>query len=91
MAAAIRNRRSRTRTEVQDKVRDHRLAATAATLRGVFALDDDAATWVSAGEATTLDTVPAGTSFSVPPVLFAKISDDDLERFRDRFGASETD
>jgi methionyl-tRNA synthetase len=59
---------------------------TAATLRDVFALADDTATWVSPEAATSLGAVPAGTAFTVPPVLFAKISDDDLDAYRERFG-----
>jgi methionyl-tRNA synthetase len=62
---------------------------TAATLRDVFALDGDAATWVTPEAATSLDAVPAGTAFSVPPVLFAKITDEDLEGYRDRFGGGD--
>lgn len=64
---------------------------SAATLRGVFALDADTETWVTPAAATALDTVPAGTGFTVPPVLFAKISDEDLEGFRERFGAGSVD
>ncbi len=30
--------------------------------------------------------VPAGTPFTVPPVLFAKITDEDLESYKERFG-----
>jgi methionyl-tRNA synthetase len=62
------------------------IPATAKAMRGVFALADDTAPWVTAAEATALDTVPVGTSFTVPPVLFAKITDEDLEAFRVRFG-----
>ncbi|RKN41310.1 methionine--tRNA ligase [Streptomyces hoynatensis] len=58
---------------------------TARALRGVFARED-AATWVTAEEATALDLVPAGTGFTVPPVLFAKITEEDLEGYRERFG-----
>ncbi|MFD2793426.1 methionine--tRNA ligase [Promicromonospora vindobonensis] len=67
------------------------IPASAATLRGVFALDADTATWITPEAATSLDTVPAGASFAVPPVLFAKISDEDLEGFRERFGAGPVD
>ena len=57
----------------------------------MFALDADTATWITPEAATSLDAVPAGASFSVPPVLFAKISDEDLEGFRERFGAGSVD
>ncbi|ARQ67686.1 methionine--tRNA ligase [Streptomyces marincola] len=61
------------------------------TLRSVFATGaggDGERTdgWVTAEAARSLDSVPAGTDFTVPPVLFAKITDDDLEGFRQRFG-----
>ncbi|MEH6374353.1 methionine--tRNA ligase [Streptomyces sp. KLMMK] len=62
---------------------------TAAALRFVFDLDDDARTWVTKDEARSLSFVPAGTAFSVPPVLFAKITEDDLEAYRERFGGGE--
>jgi methionyl-tRNA synthetase len=63
--------------------------AAARAMRGAFALPDDTATWVSAEQAAALDAVPAGTAFTVPPVLFAKITEDDLNAYRDRFGGGE--
>ncbi|MFD7548237.1 methionine--tRNA ligase [Streptomyces sp. NPDC059816] len=65
------------------------IPATAKTMRGVFALEGDTAPWVTPAEASALVTVPVGTSFTVPPVLFAKITDEDLEAFRVRFGGGE--
>ncbi|MEV5973053.1 methionine--tRNA ligase [Streptomyces sp. NPDC051921] len=62
------------------------IPSTAAAMRGAFALANDTATWVTADEAAALDAVPAGTAFTVPPVLFAKITEEDLESFRTRFG-----
>ncbi|MFG3346031.1 methionine--tRNA ligase [Streptomyces sp. NPDC048018] len=62
------------------------IPTTAAALRGAFALPDDTATWVTPEQAAALDAVPAGTAFTVPPVLFAKITEEDLEAFRVRFG-----
>ncbi len=41
---------------------------------------------MTADEARTLASVPAGTPFTVPPVLFAKITEDDLEAYKERFG-----
>ncbi|MFD9126418.1 methionine--tRNA ligase [Kitasatospora sp. NPDC059571] len=62
----------------------------AKAVRASFALDRDAAaatpTWVDADRAGALDLVPAGTAFSVPPVLFAKITDEDLAAWTERFG-----
>ncbi|MDI9887103.1 methionine--tRNA ligase [Streptomyces sp. HNM0645] len=65
------------------------IPTTAAAMRGAFALEGDTATWVTAEQATALDTVPAGTAFTVPPVLFTKITDEDLESYRARFGGAE--
>ncbi|MFJ4847705.1 MULTISPECIES: methionine--tRNA ligase [unclassified Streptomyces] len=62
------------------------IPASAAAMRGAFALADDTAVWVTADEARALSAVPAGTAFTVPPVLFAKITDEDLDAYRERFG-----
>ncbi|MFJ6773794.1 methionine--tRNA ligase [Kitasatospora sp. NPDC091257] len=68
------------------------IPATAAAMRGAFALPEDspAATrdWIAPQEARALDLVPAGTAFTVPPVLFAKITDEDLAAWTARFGGS---
>ncbi|MFJ5270690.1 methionine--tRNA ligase [Streptomyces sp. NPDC088358] len=64
------------------------IPASAKAMRSAFALTDDTATWVSAAEAKSLDAVPAGTAFTVPPVLFAKITDEDLESYKERFGGA---
>ncbi|MDX2704410.1 methionine--tRNA ligase [Streptomyces sp. PA03-6a] len=62
------------------------IPATAAAMRGAFALTDDTAAWVAPEEARALAAVPAGTAFTVPPVLFAKITEEDLDAYRERFG-----
>ncbi|MFJ4439769.1 methionine--tRNA ligase [Streptomyces sp. NPDC088923] len=62
---------------------------TAKAMRTAFRLEGDTATWISRDEAKTLTAVPAGTPFIVPPVLFAKLTDDDLEVFKERFGGAE--
>ncbi|MGW1193578.1 methionine--tRNA ligase [Streptomyces sp. NPDC002559] len=64
------------------------IPTSAAAMRGAFALENDTATWVTAEQAKSLDTVPAGTAFTVPPVLFAKITEEDLESYRERFGGA---
>ncbi|MET8291561.1 methionine--tRNA ligase [Streptomyces sp. NPDC051639] len=64
------------------------IPASAKAMRSAFALPDDTAAWVSAEEAKSLDAVPAGTAFTVPPVLFAKITDEDLESYKERFGGA---
>lgn len=62
------------------------IPASSAAMRAAFALKDDTATWVTAAEAKALDSVPSGTPFTVPPVLFAKLTEDDLEAYKERFG-----
>ncbi|TXS71844.1 methionine--tRNA ligase [Streptomyces sp. sk2.1] len=64
------------------------IPTSAAAMRGTFALENDTATWVTAEQAKSLDTVPASTAFTVPPVLFAKITEEDLESYRERFGGA---
>ncbi|MEU4362297.1 methionine--tRNA ligase [Promicromonospora sp. NPDC023987] len=90
-AAAVTLRTAMNLIHLYAVVSEPFIPASAATLRGVFALDADTATWITPEAATSLDAVPAGASFSVPPVLFAKISDEDLEGFRERFGAGPVD
>ncbi|MGW6732216.1 methionine--tRNA ligase [Streptomyces sp. NPDC055013] len=62
------------------------IPSSAAAMRQAFALKNDTATWVSPEEARSLTAVPAGTPFTVPPVLFAKLTDEDLEAYKERFG-----
>ncbi|MGK5642200.1 methionine--tRNA ligase [Streptomyces sp. URMC 126] len=65
------------------------IPATAAAMRSAFALAGDDRTWVTRDEARSLSSVPAGTPFTVPPVLFAKITEEDLESYRERFGGGD--
>jgi methionyl-tRNA synthetase len=65
------------------------IPGSAKAMRSAFELADDTAPWVTAEQARSLDTVPAGTGFTVPPVLFAKITEDDLASYRERFGSAE--
>ncbi|MFD4560163.1 methionine--tRNA ligase [Streptomyces sp. NPDC058469] len=65
------------------------IPASSAAMRAAFALPADTATWVSPEEAKSLTTIPAGTPFTVPPVLFAKLTDEDLETYKERFGGVE--
>ncbi|WP_432157184.1 methionine--tRNA ligase [Streptomyces sp. bgisy153] len=65
------------------------IPASSKTMREAFALTDDTATWVTEAEAKALTSVPAGTAFTVPPVLFAKLTDDDLATYKERFGGQE--
>ncbi|MFG2697434.1 methionine--tRNA ligase [Kitasatospora sp. NPDC048407] len=65
------------------------IPTAAKTIRESFTLDGDTRTWISADEARSLSLVPAGTGFTVPPVLFAKITDEDLATWTERFGGGE--
>jgi methionyl-tRNA synthetase len=62
------------------------IPTSAAAMRGAFALENDTATWVTPEQARSLTSIPAGTPFTVPPVLFAKLTDDDLDAYKERFG-----
>ncbi|BBA98844.1 putative methionyl-tRNA synthetase [Actinacidiphila reveromycinica] len=62
------------------------IPASARAMRAAFDLPGDTAPWVTADQARALATLPAGTPFTVPPVLFAKITDDDLAGYTERFG-----
>ncbi|MCX2734296.1 methionine--tRNA ligase [Saccharopolyspora sp. NFXS83] len=64
------------------------IPAAAQAMRAAFASDDPARRWVSADEAKSFALIEAGTGFTIPPVLFAKITEDDLESYRTRFGGS---
>ncbi|MFJ2025688.1 methionine--tRNA ligase [Streptomyces sp. NPDC087897] len=64
------------------------IPTSAATMRGAFTLPNDTATWPTPAQAKSLSTIPPGTPFTVPPVLFTKITDEDLESYRARFGGA---
>ena len=65
------------------------IPASSAAMRQAFQLKEDTATWISAEEARSLSAVPAGTPFTVPPVLFAKLTEEDLETYKERFGGDQ--
>ncbi|MGC0330709.1 methionyl-tRNA synthetase [Streptomyces sp. SAI-170] len=65
------------------------IPSTSAAMRQAFSLTEDTATWVSQDEAKALTSVPAGTPFTVPPVLFAKLTEEDLATYKERFGGTE--
>ncbi|MFD7434893.1 methionine--tRNA ligase [Streptomyces sp. NPDC059861] len=62
------------------------IPASSAAMRQAFSLTGDTATWVSSDEAKALTFLPTGTPFTVPPVLFAKLTDEDLAAYKERFG-----
>ncbi len=61
-------------------------SATAA-MRAAFDLGSDERRWVTSEEAQALNFISAETPFAVPPVMFTKLTDDDLAAYRERFGA----
>ncbi|MGV9321322.1 methionine--tRNA ligase [Streptomyces sp. NPDC003660] len=65
------------------------IPSSSAAMRAAFALPDDTATWITPEQARTLTTLQPGIPFTVPPVLFAKLTDEDLETYKDRFGGTD--
>ncbi|MGV9785737.1 methionine--tRNA ligase [Streptomyces sp. NPDC003435] len=65
------------------------IPSSSAAMRAAFALPDDTATWITQEEARTLTTLQPGIPFTVPPVLFAKLTDEDLETYKERFGGTD--
>ncbi|MFF9376102.1 methionine--tRNA ligase [Streptomyces griseoluteus] len=65
------------------------IPASAAAMRAAFSLPDDTAAWITQEEARALTTLQPGIPFTVPPVLFAKLTDEDLETYKERFGGTE--
>ncbi|EYT80089.1 methionyl-tRNA synthetase [Streptomyces sp. Tu 6176] len=65
------------------------IPTTAKAMRAAFALPGDTAPWVTPDQARALTTLPAGTPFTVPPVLFAKLTEDDLTTYKERFGGTD--
>ncbi|QVQ50152.1 methionine--tRNA ligase [Spiractinospora alimapuensis] len=67
----------------------------AAVLRGLWTEDgytegeDQQPVWPSDDEVRELAWLPAGQAFSVPNVLFRKITDDDVAEWREQFGAED--
>ncbi|MGI5338910.1 methionine--tRNA ligase [Streptomyces sp. CA-181903] len=88
-AAALTLRTAMNLIHLYSVVSEPFIPATAAAMRSAFALGADERTWVTQDEARSLSSVPAGTPFTVPPVLFAKITEEDLESYRERFGGGD--
>lgn len=64
---------------------------TAARIDAIFDIgsDDATAPWPTAEQARGLDSLRPGTPFTVPPVLFRKITPEDVAEWRERFGAQD--
>lgn len=63
---------------------------TSETIRSVFAVDVHSGRWVTGAEVQALTFITGGVGFETPPVMFTKITDDDLDAYRARFGAEES-
>ncbi|OPG03158.1 methionine--tRNA ligase [Streptomyces sp. GKU 895] len=87
-AAALTLRTAMNLIHLYSVVSEPFIPATSAAMRQAFSLADDTATWITEAEAKSLTSVPAGTPFTVPPVLFAKLTDEDLETYKERFGGT---
>lgn len=87
-AAALTLRTAMNLIHLYSVVSEPFIPASSATMRAAFDLKDDTAVWVTAEEAKTLDFVPVSTPFTVPPVLFAKLTEEDLETYKERFGGT---
>ncbi|OON81012.1 methionine--tRNA ligase [Streptomyces tsukubensis] len=87
-AAALTLRTAMNLIHVYAVISEPLVPATARAIRAAFASREDTATWVTPERARSLDALPAGTTFTVPPVLFTKITAEDLEAYRVRFGGA---
>ena len=88
-AAALTLRTAMNLIHLYAVVSEHLIPATSAAMRQAFTLENDTATWTTEQEARSLATILPGTPFTVPPVLFAKLTDEDLETYKTRFGGQE--
>ena len=59
---------------------------TAATIAAALNLDKDALAWPTGSIAQELARIPAGHAFEVPPVMFAKVSDEQVAAWEQQFG-----
>lgn len=85
-AAALTLRTAMNLIHLYAVVSEPLIPTSARAMREAFALPDDEATWVPQAEAKSLTTLAPGIAFTVPPVLFAKLTDDDLAAYKERFG-----
>ncbi|MEU7321591.1 methionine--tRNA ligase [Streptomyces griseoviridis] len=85
-AAALTLRTAMNLIHLYAVVSEPLIPTSSKAMRAAFALPEDKATWVTREEAKTLTTLTPGIPFTVPPVLFAKLTDDDLAAYKERFG-----
>ncbi|HEY2665739.1 MAG TPA: methionine--tRNA ligase, partial [Actinomycetota bacterium] len=68
------------------------IPAASATIQRVFDIDEDRRrAWPAPEELRSLGWVGSGTKFEVPPVLFRKVTDEDVTTWRERFGGPPAD
>ena len=68
------------------------IPAASRTIQGIFDIDEDRRrAWPTTDELRSLGWVGTGTKFEAPPVLFRKITDDDVATWRERFGGPPAD
>jgi methionyl-tRNA synthetase len=68
------------------------IPAASTTIQGIFDIDEDKRrAWPTTDELRSGAWVGTGTKFDVPPVLFRKITDEDVAAWRERFGGPPED
>ena len=68
------------------------IPAASTTIQGIFDVDEDKRrAWPTTHELQSFAWVGTGTKFEVPPVLFRKITDEDVAAWRERFGGARAD
>lgn len=65
------------------------IPAAAKTVLDAIGVPEDRRTWPTGSGAVLLDALPRGLQFSVPDVLFAKIEDDQVIAWAERFGGAD--
>ncbi len=88
-AAALTLRTAMNLIHLYAVVSEPLIPSVSAAMRAAFTLPDDTAAWITPDEAKSLTALPAGVPFTVPPVLFAKLTDEDLAAYKERFGGEE--
>jgi methionyl-tRNA synthetase len=68
------------------------IPAASGTIQGIFDIDEDKRrAWPTTDGLRSLGWVGTGTKFEVPPVLFRKITEEDVAAWRERFGGPPED
>jgi methionyl-tRNA synthetase len=68
------------------------IPAASGTIQGIFGIDEDKRrAWPTTDELRSLGWVRTGAKFEVPPVLFRKITEEDVAAWREHFGGPPED